>query len=105
MIASQVGKDEVAVQYIGRAIRLQGNAAFFHNNLGETPIVPCIGFPEAIACFRRALELNPDFAKAHNNLGIALNDQGKRTKRSPATAGHWNSSRTMPRRTTTWAMR
>ena len=32
---------------------------------------------EAVACYRRALELKPDFAEAHNNLGIALSDQGK----------------------------
>ena len=32
---------------------------------------------EAVACYRRALELKPDFAEAHNNLGNALKDQGK----------------------------
>ena len=32
---------------------------------------------EAIARFRRALELKPDFAEAHNNLGNAFGDQGK----------------------------
>ena len=26
---------------------------------------------EAVACYRRALELKPDFAEAHNNLGNA----------------------------------
>ena len=32
---------------------------------------------EAVACYRRALELKPDFAEAHNNLGVALKEQGK----------------------------
>ncbi len=32
---------------------------------------------EALACWRRALELRPDFAEAHNNLGNALKDQGE----------------------------
>ena len=32
--------------------------------------------PEAVACYRRALELKPDYAEAHNNLGIALKEQG-----------------------------
>ena len=32
---------------------------------------------EAIACYRRALELRPDFAAGHNNLGNALKNQGK----------------------------
>ena len=45
---------------------------------------------EAVACYRRALELKPDYAEAHNNLGIALRTRGSWTKRSPATAGHWN---------------
>ena len=32
---------------------------------------------EAIACYRRALELKPDYAEAHNNLGTTLQAQGK----------------------------
>ena len=46
VIAHQVGKHEIAVEYIGRAIGLNGNAAAFHNNLGEA--VSCLGqgFPK-----------------------------------------------------------
>ncbi|OHE87692.1 MAG: hypothetical protein A3G75_03405, partial [Verrucomicrobia bacterium RIFCSPLOWO2_12_FULL_64_8] len=32
---------------------------------------------EAIAAYQRAIELKPDFADAHNDLGIALQTQGK----------------------------
>jgi hypothetical protein len=32
---------------------------------------------EAIACYRRALQLKPDYAEAHTNLGTALCDQGR----------------------------
>ena len=32
---------------------------------------------EAIACYRRAIELKPDFSEALNNLGNALNQQGQ----------------------------
>ncbi len=32
---------------------------------------------EAVACYRRALQLKPDYAEAHSNLGNALKDQGK----------------------------
>ncbi len=32
---------------------------------------------EAVACYRRVLQLKPDFAEAHNNLGNALNGQRK----------------------------
>jgi predicted O-linked N-acetylglucosamine transferase (SPINDLY family) len=31
----------------------------------------------AVACYRRALELKPDHAEGHINLGVALSDQGK----------------------------
>ena len=34
-------------------------------------------YDEAIAAFSRAIALKPDYAKAHNNLGIALKDQGR----------------------------
>ncbi len=32
---------------------------------------------EALACFRRAIELKPDYTTAYNNLGAVLSDQGK----------------------------
>ena len=32
---------------------------------------------EAIAAYNRAIALKPDYAEAHNNLGIALKDQGR----------------------------
>jgi predicted O-linked N-acetylglucosamine transferase (SPINDLY family) len=32
---------------------------------------------DAVACYRRALELKPDYADAHYNLGNAFQDQGK----------------------------
>ena len=32
---------------------------------------------EALACYQRALQLKPDYAEAHNNLGTALQDQGQ----------------------------
>ena len=32
---------------------------------------------EAVAAFRRALELKPDFVKSHNNLGNAFVDLGR----------------------------
>ena len=76
VLAYQMGKHEIAAEYIGRAIGFNGNAAAFHNNLGEA-YRAMHRLPEAIACYRRALDLQPDFAEAHNNLGNALSDQGK----------------------------
>jgi tetratricopeptide (TPR) repeat protein len=37
-------------------------------------------FGEAIAAYRRALELDPDFADAHCNLGTVLYNQGRRAE-------------------------
>ena len=72
----QIGKHEIAVEYIGRAITLKGNAVAYHNNLGGANYA-LRRIPEAVACYRRALELEPGFAEAHDNLGNALKDQGK----------------------------
>jgi predicted O-linked N-acetylglucosamine transferase (SPINDLY family) len=76
VIAHQAGKHGIAVEYIGRAIGLNGSAAGFHNNLGAAYCA--LGrIPEAIACYRRAVELKPDYAEAHDNLGDTLKGQGK----------------------------
>ena len=32
---------------------------------------------EAIACYNKAIELDPKYAMPHNNLGIALDDKGR----------------------------
>jgi hypothetical protein len=37
-IAHQVGQHEIAIEYIGRAIGLKGNAAGFHSNLSTSRI-------------------------------------------------------------------
>jgi len=75
VIAFQLGRYEVAVEYLERAIRFQANVAPFHDTLGET-YRALRKLPEAIACFRRAVELKPDYDQAHFNLGNALKDQG-----------------------------
>jgi tetratricopeptide (TPR) repeat protein len=76
VIAQQVGKHEMAVAYIERAIALNGNVAAFHNNLGNA--LRDLGkLDEAVTAYRRALKLKPDFAEARHNLGNALRDQGK----------------------------
>jgi len=122
VIALQVGKPEIAIEHIERAIRLQGNEAAFHNNLGEAyrvlhriprrspatagrwpeaglcrgPQLPgcCLEgaghLHEAVACYRRALALNPNLAEANNNLGNASRSRQSSMRRSPATAGLWN---------------
>ncbi len=89
VIAYQLGKHQVAIECIGRAIGLKGTNAAFHSNLGAA-FKEQGKLEEAIACYRRALELKPDYAEAHNNLALLSGTRGSWTRRSPAAAGHWN---------------
>lgn len=76
VIALQLRKHEVAVEYIRRAIELKSTDFIYHNNLGNA--FQAHGkIEEAVVSFRQALELNPDFPEGHNNLGNALQLQGK----------------------------
>ena len=76
VIAYQVGQHARAVEYIGRAIKFQGNVAAFHNNLGLA-LQNQGNFEEAVACYRRAMALRPDYAEANHNLGTVFRYQGK----------------------------
>jgi Tfp pilus assembly protein PilF len=74
VIALQLGNYEFAVESISRAIDLHATESVFHSNLGNA--FKAQGkLDEAVASYRRALDLNPD-AEAHNDLGIAFLAQG-----------------------------
>jgi tetratricopeptide (TPR) repeat protein len=76
VIASQIGKHDIALQYIHQAIRSNNNVAAFHSTLGQAH--HALGnLNEAITSYRQALKLNPHHALAHNNLGIVFIDLGK----------------------------
>jgi len=75
VIADQVGRHEVGVELIQKAIALAPQVADFHSNLGAAQ--RNLGrLDEAMAEFRRAIQLQPDHADAHNNLGSALIAKG-----------------------------
>jgi predicted O-linked N-acetylglucosamine transferase (SPINDLY family) len=76
VIACESNRPEVAVEYIGRAIRLDGNQAAFHSNLGRA-LKNQGKLDDAVACYRWALNLQPDNPEAHNNLGNVLREQRK----------------------------
>ena len=66
----------MAIEYIRRAIGLNGTEALFHNNLGEA----CLALgsmPEAVACYCRALELTAGLCRGAQQPGNAVKDQGK----------------------------
>ncbi len=76
LIAFQVGKHDIAVELIGRALSFKPDYAEAHNNLGA--VLQAQGkLDAAIASFRQALVFKPDYAEVHNNLGAAIQAQGK----------------------------
>ena len=76
VIAHQLGKHELAVAYISRAIQLAPTVASFHSNLGE--VYRARGqLAEAVAQYQQAIGLNPQFAEAYYNLGLTLKNQGR----------------------------
>jgi len=76
VLAYQAKKPSVALDFIGRAIRLRGDQANYYSNaalvlgdLGRTE--------EAEAACRTALQLQPGSLEALNNLGLVLRAAGK----------------------------
>lgn len=76
MIAYQMGSHDIAVDLIERAIKGNAKVSYYHCNLGL--VLSAQGkLDAAIAHYRQALALQPDYVEACNNLGNALMDQGK----------------------------
>jgi tetratricopeptide (TPR) repeat protein len=75
LLARQEGRNDLAVELIGRAIRISP-AALMYFNLGNAYRAQG-KFDEAAESFRKAIGLKPDYAQAYNNLGLVLQLQGK----------------------------
>jgi tetratricopeptide (TPR) repeat protein len=76
LIACQGGRYDRAVELIGQAIRIWKHNPFYYCNMGSA--LRAQGrIDDAVAHFKRALVLKPDYADAHNNLGNVLGEQGK----------------------------
>ena len=74
LVAHQTGRNEEAIAWIGRAIAVEPNAAEY-SHLGEA--YRAMGrLDDAVASYRQALALQPDYSEAHNNLGNVLRDRG-----------------------------
>jgi predicted O-linked N-acetylglucosamine transferase (SPINDLY family) len=67
----QVGRMDLAVEYLGQAVSRQPAYAEAINNLGIA-LAAQGKLDEAVARYRDVLRLRPDFAEALNNLGLAL---------------------------------
>jgi predicted O-linked N-acetylglucosamine transferase (SPINDLY family) len=75
VLLGQRGNVPRAIEHISRAISMKGTAPVFHNNLGNL-YLKLDRLKEAAACYRRALELDPQFFAANANLGDILFKQG-----------------------------
>ena len=77
VLAHQVGRNNLAVDLIGKALAINDRVPEFHYNIGLAH--GALGqFGEAAAHNRRAIVLNPNHAEAHLNLGNALKAKGHR---------------------------
>ncbi len=76
VLAAQLGRPDIAIDYIGRALRVDGANPVFHYNIAMA--YQAAGDRErAIASYRRAVDLKPEYGDALSNLGNLLLDQGK----------------------------
>jgi predicted TPR repeat methyltransferase len=76
VIAHQVGKNDIAVDFITKAITVQPDYVEAYSNLGNT--LKALGkLNEAVVCYNKAIAIKPDYAEAHSNLGAALQELGE----------------------------
>ena len=75
MVAYQMGRNESAVDLIGRSIALQPHPEACRN-LGVA-LAAQGQLDAAIAAYRQAIALNPNYAEAYGNLGNALQAKGQ----------------------------
>ena len=73
IIAHRVGRTEVALEMIGKAIEKMPNEVQFHINRGEMCRL-LKRLDEAVSHGESAIKLNPQAAMAYSNLGIAYYD-------------------------------
>ena len=76
VIAHQIRRHDLAVELIGQAIKRNGQNPLYFSNLGNA-LKDQGKLDEAIAAYRQAIGIKPDYAEAHSNLGNALKEQGK----------------------------
>ena len=76
MISHQVGKNDIAVDFITKALTIKPDYFEAHSNLGNTlKAMGCLD--EAVASYHKALAIKPNYFEAHNNLGNALQKLGR----------------------------
>ena len=75
VIAHRSSRNDIAIEFVTRAIAADGAVASYRNTLGY--LLRLNGrYSDAIGALREAIELQADYADPHNNLGIALAESG-----------------------------
>lgn len=76
MIAFQIGRPDVAAEFVEKAIRVHPSDPAYHQDFGN--VLEALGRPgDALASYRKALALAPDDADTHFNVGHVLHKQGR----------------------------
>ena len=76
VLAHQIGKHNMAIELIGKAIASNQRIPQFHNTLGL--IFEAVGkFEQAILAYQQAVSLKPDYVEAYHNMAVALQSQGR----------------------------
>jgi len=70
-LSADIGRLDLAIELIGKAIQINPNVAQYHANLGAL-YARNKRFDEAAAALQRAIQLEPGMAAAHYNLGCVL---------------------------------
>jgi tetratricopeptide (TPR) repeat protein/SAM-dependent methyltransferase len=82
IIALQRGQPQAAVEVLNRAIAVDGRVAECHYNLAFA--LHALGHRnDAVAHYREAARLKPDYVEAHTNLGNVLMQLGKPADAAP----------------------
>jgi tetratricopeptide (TPR) repeat protein len=76
VLAESVGRPDVGVELLSRAVALHPQEAAYFFNLGNM-LDGCGRAAEAEECYLRTLQLVPGHVDARNNLGLLLKDRGQ----------------------------
>ena len=70
VLAYNVGKNDIAIAYLRKAIDLLPNHAGVYSNMGN--VFQSQGqYDKSMIWYKKAIDLDPGHTKAHNNLGVA----------------------------------
>ena len=70
------GRISVGLASLQEAVGLNPEEPLYFNTLGIVQL-QLMDLPKATEAFKKAIQLDPDYAEAHHNLGVTLAEEGK----------------------------